>query len=77
MSDPNAVSKLLKDGNAYYKAKLDADLAELEARHEEDRLTKQRMEEIQQAISAGKMSQAPVGQVLPDLEAPAAKFRSV
>ncbi|KAK0643944.1 hypothetical protein B0T16DRAFT_416903 [Cercophora newfieldiana] len=77
VTDPNAVSQLLKEGNAYYKAKLDADLAELEARHEQDRLAKQQVQEIQQAISAGKATQAPVSQTLPDLEAQAARFRSV
>jgi hypothetical protein len=78
VTDVTAVSQVLKEGNDYYKAKLDADLAELDARHQQDRVAKQQVEQIQQAISAGQASQAQVGQApLPDLEAQAAKFRSV
>jgi hypothetical protein len=53
-------------------------LEELKARHEEDRVAKEKMQVIQKAIAAGKTSQAPVGgQNLSDLEAQAARFRSV
>ncbi|KAK0616417.1 hypothetical protein B0T14DRAFT_523107 [Immersiella caudata] len=78
VTDVNAMSKVLQDGEDYYKAKLDADLAELEERHKQDRVAKQQAEEIQKAISAGQTSQVLVGQApLSDLEAQAAKFRSV